>query len=177
MLLKESKKFIDLLTSDEDFKNINLRITTNGSLLNRYFEKLSFFNFINIELSMEAYGTELEKLRIGAKWEKLTSNIIAFKNFARENKKNWKIHIPVATMATTLKKNNLFNLTKWCLENDVEIKYYKVHGITEDDIENEDYFQNPKIIDQIGKKEFINQFTKTIDLLEKYQKKLTLNKI
>ena len=28
--------------------------------------------------------------------------------------------------------------------NDVEIKYYKVHGITEDDIENEDYFQNPK---------------------------------
>ena len=170
LLLKECKKFIELLKTDDDFKNTNLRITTNGSLLNRYLDKLSFFNFLNIELSMEAYGKELEKLRIGAKWEKLKDNIYQFQNYAKENGKNWSLHIPCNIMATTLKKNNLFNLTKWCIENGIEIKFYKINGITKYDLENEDFFKNPKLIKKIGKKNLIRQFDKTIELLEKYQK-------
>ena len=55
-------------------------------------------------------------------------------------------------MATTLKKNNLFNLTKWCIENGIEIKFYKINGITKYDLDNEDFFKNPKLIKKIGKK-------------------------
>lgn len=177
LLIKESIKFLEMLKSDEDFKNINLRLTTNGSLLHRYLEKLSFFNYLNIELSLEAIGSDLESSRVGAKWDKIKNNIINFKKYAKENNKNWKIHIPCAVMFTTLKNNNLYKLTNWCLENDVNIKYYKVSGITNYDFENEDFFQNPKLLKKLQPNTYENIFNETIDLLEKNQKTFEKNNL
>ena len=112
-------------------------------------------------------------MRVGAKWEKINNNIKLFREYSISNKKNWILHIPCNIMATTLKNNNLFKLTNWCLENNIEIKFYKVNGITKYDFENEDYFQNPKLINKIGKNKFNTQFEKTLDLLKQYQKHST----
>ena len=81
------------------------------------------FDNIHLPISLEATGDDLEKIRVGAKWNKIERNILNFIKVGKKNKKNWTVSIACNIMKTSLVNNNLPNLIDWACKNELKINF------------------------------------------------------
>ena len=169
LVIKESRKFINYIIENKDFHDTQLVLYTNGALLHNYLEKLSVFNNLLVPVSMETAGTALEKLRIGSIWSKLERNILAYKEFAKKNNKNWNISISCTVMKTSLVDDGMYNLIKWAKKNDLGIHFGYINAVTQYDFDNEDFFKNPKILKRRELKSWKKIFEKCLNELQMHQ--------
>jgi len=169
LVIKESRKFLDYIIHDSEFHDTNLVIYTNGALLDKYINKLSVFDNLQLSISMETAGTALESLRVGSIWKKLEKNILDFKLFAKENNKNWSVSIACSVMRTSLENDGMYNLIKWCQKHDISIHFGYINGVTKYDYENEDFFKNPSLLKNRSLKNWKQSFEKCLNELQSNQ--------
>lgn len=170
LVIKESRKFLDFLIENKDFHDLRLELLTNGSLLHHYTERFLAFDNIKMPISMEAIGEDLEKIRIGAKWKKLEENILNFMKIGKKYKKNWEVSIACNVMKTSLTNNNLYRLVEWACKNEIKIHFGYVNGVTQYDIDNEDVFKNPSLLNKGETRNWKKIYQDSLDLLQSYQR-------
>lgn len=126
MINPEFVKFIDLICERGHPENISLEIYTNCSYIPspKLLENLVKFKNIQLNLSIDAYGSVNDYIRYGSTWEgdskQTVSNALEF--WLEQGLKNESIHV---IMSTTLSLLNVFEVPKlmsWWMEK------YKASG-------------------------------------------------
>lgn len=85
-IISELWEFLDFLIEKNHAKNVQFICCTNGSALtSEKIKKLSKFNDVDINLSIDGYGKLNEILRLGSKWTHLEKNVKYCKNNTGEN--------------------------------------------------------------------------------------------
>jgi MoaA/NifB/PqqE/SkfB family radical SAM enzyme len=134
------KPFLDFLEEDNPRKypDMCLKVTTNGTLLNTaLYEKLNKFKTTFVVFSIDGGTKEVyEKLRIGANWETVISNLKLSRNY---------LNIKPTVQYTVMKSNILDVLNAVVLFDSLEVDVVFCPVVGEDLVE-ENIFYYPDLL-------------------------------
>jgi MoaA/NifB/PqqE/SkfB family radical SAM enzyme len=172
-LLKPALDFLEFASEHEKLKNIRFTITTNATLLDRHVGLLSKFKHLQISCSIDSSGESYEKIRAGAKWEKVKANIEML-NELRKRRPDW-LDVSISCLLMKSGIPGLLKLCEWCVENELAFGFARVFDDADPSIRAENMFDYPEILDDMP--EWENVFFDCIALLNKHNYRAAANQL
>jgi len=154
-LTKDALSLLDFV-SETDTKGTCIYITTNGSLLHKYFDKLEKIENLFMTISIEGTYDVYEKVRKNGSWEKLIENLFKLKKL-KIKKPNWRLNFNSVVMLSTL--SHMLDILKLAELIGATVMFYPLGGYAEENI-----FSNEMLIKN---KEFNRKINEVIEYAEK----------
>jgi pyruvate-formate lyase-activating enzyme len=149
LAMPESIKFIRAVLKDPDFATVTLSLHTNGLNLDKFLPELEGKDHVAVCVSLDSVGSVYEKIRVGSNWEKVSSNMLAYKERAAKKGLHWGLSTANIVMKSSLA--NIDELAKWHVENDIIpnfVNFMNFPGI-EDTYFQENIFAYPDLLAEV----------------------------
>lgn len=121
LISKEAIKFIEGMVQDEELRNSELHLVTNGLLLHKVMHLLEKLPRVRLSVSIDGVGEAYEKIRVGGKWSQLATNIDAFLDRKESLAKDWKFDASCVLLKTSVE--HLESLVDWIIEKNIDISF------------------------------------------------------
>ena len=161
-LLKPALDFLNFCAGHDVLKRIRFTIITNGTLIDKHIDLLSKFDNLSLWFSIDSYGEHYENIRIGADWNKVSSNIKMYNEIAKI-RPGWS----KASLSCILMKSGLpglYDLCRYCIENEYDLNFARVFHCGAPEIANENIFDFHHLLDAYP--EWKKIFKESINLLQ-----------
>jgi MoaA/NifB/PqqE/SkfB family radical SAM enzyme len=168
--INEVINFLKFLSEYNLRKKVRVKCITNGTLIHNYIDILSKFEKFSLSFSVDSYGEYYERIRLGARWNRVKENIEMFNQLINK-KAQWDCQVSCLLMKSGLP--GLYELTKWCIKNKLPLNYDRVFEMDNTDINKENIFEHKGLLDDYP--EYLDIFLKCISLLKNnnYNKQAT----
>jgi molybdenum cofactor biosynthesis enzyme MoaA len=161
LLISESRKMLNFMLTHPKLYDVELRLVTNGVLLDNFLDNFLKKERIHITVSFDSVREGYEKIRRGASWKKVSKNIDRFLSLKiKYAKNNWNFTALAVFMKTTLKY--LPDHVAWCLERDIVPWYGPL--IATRHTQNEDVLSRPYLLKEIP--EWRHNIDRAVDMLK-----------
>lgn len=146
-LIPSAVDFIKTAATRKDLWDLEYNFYTNGFLLDRYIETIGNFERVVATISLDSHGKHYEYIRRRASWSRLSTNVAAFRKFAKDKGYPWRVHIACVLMKSGIA--GLTDLMKWCVDNEAMIHFAPIFDQTAVGRDEENIFGNPELLCQI----------------------------
>jgi molybdenum cofactor biosynthesis enzyme MoaA len=102
LFIPESRAFIRAFAREPRLNPAELHLVTNGILLDDFFQDLQYQKKLLVSFSVDALGSNYERIRRGASWPKLKKNLNAFAEMRAKRPAGWNLRINTVLMRTAL---------------------------------------------------------------------------
>ena len=150
LLIVEHYQYLEWCVEQGYAKNIYLDYCTNGTvdLTDNMKELWSHFKFINMTISMDAYGKLAEYIRTGIVWEHSEKNILEYNEYFRKIAKN-SIGVNLSPTISSYNVYYIDELTNWCIEQDVRADFNLLHVSEECSVKHLSPFAKTKVTEKL----------------------------
>ena len=108
-IIEENIYFLEQLNKKGYSKNINIRLTTNGTnLYAPFYDLLTGFKTVRIQVSIDAYGLANDYIRWSSKFENIEKNMIVLSQFTNN------FTVEIHNTINILSMFNFGNFLMWC---------------------------------------------------------------
>lgn len=114
LAIPECRKFIEHLTTDDRLMDVRMRMITNGQFLDEFLPMFENRDKISLSISLDSSGDCYEKIRLGGKWDKVSSNIDQLLESRERLGRQWDVAVTGVLMKTSI--GGLPEFVTWCLE-------------------------------------------------------------
>jgi len=147
-LIPTAVEFLDKIAKRPDVVEIEVDFYTNAFLLHRFLEKLKPLQRVILTVSLDSFGESYERIRQRSNWERVSRNLLEFKEFALKNDRpEWQIFIACVIMKSGIIE--LPKLVQWCVENDLPMHFVPVDNQTDVARHEENIFVKPELLDEV----------------------------
>jgi len=174
-LISEAIKLMEIVTSDDELKTLELNICSNMNFIDKYWDLLKKQKNITITVSPDSLEDTYEYIRRGAKWEWVNNNVKMFNKIAKENNLNWRINSANILMKSTI--NKIVEFAKWNIENNVTARFSILQDIGMDRqfAREEDLMAHPELLAEIDNWE--QKMDKAIKLFKKAGQQIAVDSL
>jgi hypothetical protein len=100
--LPEAIRFIRAVAADPDLDAVELTILTNGTVHHKHLDTLLQKRKVRLVVSLDTIGAAFEKIRVGASFEQIERNILAFLEAGRRHGRAWRVQSSCLLLRTNL---------------------------------------------------------------------------